>query len=102
MGPKKGSRVRKIEIPTNTPTEFELGDMAADIQCRREEREAREREEEAQKQRGRQERGNYTLSRGPSGQKVCKDKQKQHRDTEAGGEADTSQSHSILILIVLL
>ena len=42
--------MRKIEVPTDTPTEFELGDVAADIQ-RREEREAGEREEEAQKQR---------------------------------------------------
>ena len=24
MGPKKGRMVRKIEVPTNTPTEFEL------------------------------------------------------------------------------
>ena len=43
MGPKKGRRVRKID----TPTEFELGDRAADIQRRWEEREARESEEEA-------------------------------------------------------
>ena len=39
-----------MEIPTDTPTEFELGDTAADIQIRREEREQREREYEAQKQ----------------------------------------------------
>ena len=31
MGPKKGRRVRKIDVPTDTPTEFELGDTA-DIQ----------------------------------------------------------------------
>ena len=44
MGPKKGRRnVRKIEAPTDTPTKFELGDTAADIQRRREEREQRER-----------------------------------------------------------
>ena len=51
MGPKKGRRVRKIEVSTDTPTVFELGYMAAGIQGRREEREAREREEEAHKQR---------------------------------------------------
>ena len=51
MGPKKGRRVRKIEVPTVTPTEFKLGDTAADIhRRRREEREVRERVEEAQKQ----------------------------------------------------
>ena len=33
--PKKGRRVRKIEVPTNTSTEFVLEDMAADIQRRR-------------------------------------------------------------------
>ena len=39
MGPKKGRRnVKKIEVPTDTSTEFELGDTAADIQRRREER----------------------------------------------------------------
>ena len=51
MGPKKGRRVRKIEVPTDTPTEFELGDTATDIQRIRGESEAREREEETQKQR---------------------------------------------------
>ena len=35
MGLKRN--VRKIEVPTDTPTEFELGDTAADIQRRREE-----------------------------------------------------------------
>ena len=43
MGPKNGRRVRKIEIQTDSPPEFELGDTAADIQRRREERETRER-----------------------------------------------------------
>ena len=33
MGPKKGKRsVRNIEVPTDTPTEFELGDTAAAIE----------------------------------------------------------------------
>ena len=40
----------KIEVPTDTPKEFELGDTAADIKRRKEEKEQREREEEAQKQ----------------------------------------------------
>ena len=32
MGPKRGRKnVRKIEIPTATPTEFEMGDIAVDI-----------------------------------------------------------------------
>ena len=50
MGPKKGRRVRKIEVFTDIPTEFELGDEAADIQTSREDRQQREREEEARKQ----------------------------------------------------
>ena len=45
MGPKKGRRVSKIEVPTDSVPEFELGDTAADIQWRREKREARKREE---------------------------------------------------------
>ena len=51
MGSKKGRRVRLIEVPTDSVPEFVLGDTAADIQWRREDREAREREAEAQKQR---------------------------------------------------
>ena len=31
--------MRKIEVPTDTPTEFELGDTAADIHKMKEERE---------------------------------------------------------------
>ena len=42
MGPKKGRRVRKIEIPTDTPTEFDTADH---IQRMSEERQQREREE---------------------------------------------------------
>ena len=41
--------MRKIEVSINTPTEFEFGDTAADIQMSREEREQRE-SEEAEKQ----------------------------------------------------
>ena len=45
MGPKKGRRVRKIEVPNVNVPEFELRDTAADIQWRRQEREARKRKE---------------------------------------------------------
>ena len=41
----------KIEVPTDTPTEFKLGDAAADIQRRREEREQRKVEEGEKQQR---------------------------------------------------
>ena len=41
----KKKNLRKIEVPTDTSTEFELGDTAPDIQRMREEREQREREE---------------------------------------------------------
>ena len=35
MGPKKSRKnARKIEIPTDTPKEFDLGDTAANIQGR--------------------------------------------------------------------
>ena len=44
VGAKKGRRIRKIEVSTNSGSEFELRDRVADIQWRREEREARERE----------------------------------------------------------
>ena len=48
MGPRKGKRVRKIEVPTHSVPQFELGDTVADIQLGREEREARKREETQQ------------------------------------------------------
>ena len=48
MGPKKGRRVRKIEVSTNSVPECELGDTAADIQWRRKEREVRETDEAQQ------------------------------------------------------
>ena len=51
MGHKNGKRVRKIEVLTDTHTECELRATVADIQRRRDEREAREMKEEAQKKR---------------------------------------------------
>ena len=36
MGPKKGRRMRNIEAPIDTPTEFELRDVASDIHKREE------------------------------------------------------------------
>ena len=68
IGPKKDRRVRKIEVPTDSVPKFQLGDTVADVQQRREEREAREREEEAQKHweeeaRREEERREDTLSR---------------------------------------
>ena len=40
MGPKKGRRVWKIDVPTNSVPEFRIGDAVADIQLKKEEREA--------------------------------------------------------------
>ena len=50
MGPKKGIRVRKIEVATDSVPEFELEATVVDIQQRRQGREAREREEAQQQQ----------------------------------------------------
>ena len=58
MGPKKSRKnVRKIEVPTNTPTEFDLGDTTAGIQRRREKREQREGGGRKTTERGEEERG---------------------------------------------
>ena len=67
MDPKKGRRnMRKIDVPTDTPTEFDLGDTAADIQRKREEREQSEkgggRETTEVKEGGSQEGGNFTIT----------------------------------------
>ena len=81
MCPKKGRRVRKIEVPTDS---VQLGNTAVDIQQRRQEREAREGEEaQPQKQRGGGKEeggksGGITLSRGGSCRKKAQDGKKLH------------------------
>ena len=82
MGPKKCRRVRKIEVHTDSIPEFKLGDTAADIRQRREEREARERGTETEREG--QEGGNRTLTRGGSCRKACKDRQKGYRNEDEG------------------
>ena len=67
-------RVRKIEVHKDITTKFELGVTAADIQRRKERRQ--EKGMKRHKNRGGQEGGNYTLSRGVSGRKACKERQK--------------------------
>ena len=76
MGPENGRGVRKIKLLIDTPTEFELGDTAADIQRRRGEAGKREGRRETETEGGSQEGGYYTLRKGGSGQKACKDRQK--------------------------
>ena len=77
MGPKKGRRVRKKEIPTDSVPEFELRDTAADIQQRREEREAREREEiQQQRQRKDEARAEELHSQRRDNQKKAQDRKK--------------------------
>ena len=74
--------MRRIEVPTDIPTGFELGDMAADIQRRMEEMRAREREEAVQKQ-------------SEEAEKHAKTNRSDiEMDTEDGGETGTSKSHS--------
>ena len=48
--------MKKTEVPTDTPAEFELGDTAADIQRRSVEREQREKKEDKKKQTGQRDR----------------------------------------------
>ena len=97
-GPKKGRRVKKIEISTESVPEFELGDTVADIQQRREEREAREMEE-AQQQRQREEarreeaRVEKTHSQNEGVAEKRPRTERSETETEAvGGEAGPSQS----------
>ena len=92
MGPKKGRRLREIEVPTESVPEFELGDTATYIQQRREEREAREREEEAQKQRKEEARREETHWQEEGVAEKRARTEKSNTETEAGGEAGTSQS----------
>ena len=70
----------RIEVLIDTPTKFELGDTAADIQRRRDKREQRKKEEAKKQQlvekRQRTERSESKM------------------DTEGGAKNCTSQSHS--------
>ena len=47
MGPKKGRRVRKIEVPTDKVPEFELGDSGREASEREEARREEARKDEA-------------------------------------------------------
>ena len=72
MGPKKGRRVREIDVPTDTPIEFELRDTAADIQQEGEKRTEKERGGSTETAKGGErtgshKRGKCTLGRGGSG-----------------------------------
>ena len=70
-GPKKGSKVWKIEVLKDTTKEIELGDTAADIQMRREEREARERKEtQKQREKARREETTHTTEGGVAKKRV--------------------------------
>ena len=94
MGLKKGRRVRKIEVPTDIVPEFELGDTAADIQQRREEREARERDEVRQQQQREEARAEESHSQEEGVAEKRPRTERSDTETEAaGGEAGASQSH---------
>ena len=99
MGPKKVERnVRKTKVPTDTPTEFELGDTAADIQRRREKREQGEKEAEKQqrKEREGEEARRVKNSQPHTEEGVAKTRPRTERsdsemDIQAGGEVGPSQ-----------
>ena len=58
-GPK-----RKIEVPTDTQPQFELGDTAGDIERRRREREEREQEARERQRIERERRDSETVRKG--------------------------------------
>ena len=99
MGPKKSKKkMKKIEVPLDTPTEFELGDAAVYLHGRREDREQRDREE-AEKQQGRREKKPGTEIPRSTEEAVAEkrpitERNESEMDTEDGGEAGTSQSQS--------
>ena len=53
MGPKKGRRVRKIEVHTDTHTEFKFGDTIQLLKYRGRRRGRQEKGRERQRNRGR-------------------------------------------------
>ena len=104
MGPKKCRKnVRKTEVLTDTPTEFELGDTVADIQRRRrEEREQRERERERERERGGKEiteggegEGGSHEGQGMAEKRPRIEKSDGEMDTDSGGKAGIAQLQSM-------
>ena len=103
MGPKKGRRVMKIEVPNNSVPEFEQGGHsggypAADIQRRRQETEAREREEAQQQHQREQEtrRGEARVEESHSqdeGQPEKRPRTERSDAETAGREVGPLQSH---------
>ena len=99
MGPKKGRRMEKIDVPTDSVSEFELGDTAADIQWRRQDREAREREETQQQQQWEEARREEARAEESNTQEEGIPEKRpwtERSDTETeatGGETGPSQSH---------
>ena len=99
--------MRKIEVPTDTPTEFKLGDTAADIQKKREVKKQREREgggrtelTEGSEEREEAIREEPTRSaeEGVAENHARTDRSDTEMDTDGGGKASTSQLSSDLIL----
>ena len=96
MGPKKARKnVRKLEVPTDTPTMFELADTAADIKRRREEREQRERKEsekQEMKEKTREEAWRVKTPQDEWRRQWLKKRPRNENeiDTDGGGEANSS------------
>ena len=68
--------MKKLEVPTDSVPEFELGDTAADIQQRKEKREAKKGGRGTETEGGFQEEGSYTHASAGSAMKACKVRQK--------------------------
>ena len=96
--PKKGRRLRSIEVPTDSVPEFDLVDYSSRYTVKEGGEEARKRDEKAQKQREEATREETTHSavEEVSGKHARIDKSDTEMDmcTEGEGEAGTSQSHS--------
>ena len=76
MGDKKDRRVRKIEVPTNSVTEFELGDCGRNTVEEGGEGGKSKGGRDTETEGGDHGEGSYILARGVSGRKMCKDRQK--------------------------
>ena len=87
--------MRKIEVPTNTPAEFELEDTAAKIQ-RRTKRGSHERGSKWYRNRGRKPGGRklHTQQSREWPKSARTDRSDSEMKTESGGEAGTSHSNS--------
>ena len=97
IGPKKGRRVGKIDVPKETPTEFQFGKLMTHRRGgkrgsrKRGVEEAQKQREERQREEAMREKTTHSAEEEVTKKCVHTNKSDTEMNTEGGGEAATSQ-----------